>query len=131
MQENKYISFKLFPFMMAIVILSALFAETVYAVTIDATVTTTVATATEDDADQGSTQKATFDVLKEQSNALPQSTEGIQWCNVFVKTLPPTENFRLILKPNDNIKPNGHQQDAPISAHKSCVFGLYAAPNAP
>ncbi|MBD0403317.1 hypothetical protein [Flammeovirga sp. EKP202] len=129
MQKNTTISFKLFPFLMAILMLVALGAEAVYAVTSERN---DVSVSVEKDVDQEEgQQKPTYNVLKDQSTAIPQSTETVNWCNVFVKTLHQLVNFRLTLKPVAKIKPTKEVVETILSTTATCIYSYYAAPNAP
>lgn len=115
---------------MAILMLVALGAEAVYAITLELNDTVTSVNK-ELDQEQNDQQKPSFNVLKEQSNAIPQSTETIHWCNVFVKTLPQVENFRLLLKPVANAHPTKSLVVNTLTATANCIYSYYAAPNAP
>ncbi|WP_044204140.1 hypothetical protein [Flammeovirga sp. OC4] len=129
MQKNTTISFKLFPFLMAILMLVALGAEAAYAVTSERN---EVSVSVEKDVDQEEgQQKPTYNVLKDQSTAIPQSTETVNWCNVFVKTLHQLVNFRLTLKPVAKIKPTKEVVETILSTTATCIYSYYAAPNAP
>lgn len=110
--------------------LFALGAEAVYAISMENNDSvTTVNNDVEKEGDQN--QKPSYNVLKDQSNALPQSTETVTWCNVFIKTLPQVENFRLILKPATLIKPTKQVVETILSTTATCIYSYYAAPNAP
>lgn len=109
--------------------LVALGAEAVYAVTSERN---DVSVSVEKDVDQEEgQQKPTYNVLKDQSTAIPQSTETVNWCNVFVKTLHQLVNFRLTLKPVAKIKPTKEVVETILSTTATCIYSYYAAPNAP
>ncbi|NLR90971.1 MULTISPECIES: hypothetical protein [Flammeovirga] len=127
MQKETNISFKLFPFFMAVLMLFVIGVETTYAMNMDATQVIENAS----DQEEQDQQRSMVDILKDQHDALPHSSEKMHWCNVFIKTAPKKENFRFIVPPVCNDQTTTNYYTSSISIQEECIFTYYSAPNAP
>ena len=131
MQQETNTSFKLFPFLMAVLLLFAIGVESTYAMSVDNTALVKENVSKEDADNQDHQQKTMIDILNDHQDALPHSNEKMHWCNVFVKSLPAKDNFRFIVKPIDTELTVTNNNALQISIQQTCINTHYSAPNAP